>query len=177
MFRSASFSLLLFLAGLSFAQGEDKYVQGTVVQGPYKTTVIDGGELSVLETGDAEFPMSLVLDVVKAGGIRFRSLVDKYDVAGSEPKVESLFFYPVHGKQNVLVLVSWSISSRGIGTYGTLYQVYAYEKSPTNELVVNKRIAFDNNLTGIDGYQEGEEQSFIYKDATSIKRYIKKYKK
>lgn len=175
MFRNILFVLLLFLTGLNFAQGEETYVQGKIIQGPYRTTIVNDGELSFLETGDAEFPISLVLDVMKVDGARIRTLVDKYDVAGSDPKVESLFFYPVHGRKNALVLVSWELSSRGIGTYGTLYQVYAYEKNSTNQLVINKLIMFDKNLSGIDGYQEGKEQSFVYKDAASIKGYLKKY--
>lgn len=175
MVRYIVLFFLLCLTGLSIAQDGDRYSQGQVVLGPYRTTVVDGGELSFIKTGDIEFPISLVMDVIKNDGIRDRVLVDKYDVAGTGPKVESLFFYPVNGVENVLVLISWELSSRGIGTYGTLYQVYAYEKSATNVLLVNKPISFDKNLSGIDGYQEGEEQSFVYKDAASIKKYLKNH--
>lgn len=104
--------------------------------------------------------------------VKNRSLVDKYDVAGSDPKIKSIFFYPVRGRKNVLVLVSWEITSRGIGTYGTLYQVYGYEKSADNKLGVNKRVRFDKNLSGVEGYQQGEEQPYV--NAGLIKSYIKK---
>ncbi|KTC25554.1 hypothetical protein AO391_24980 [Pseudomonas marginalis ICMP 9505] len=167
------FFILLMLARISVAEGESKYLQGRLIQGPYKTTVVENGELSVLETGDENFPVSLVLDVRGADGGKSRQLVDKYDVAGSDPKVESIFFYPVKGKMNVLVLVSWELTSRGIGTYGTLYQVYGYGKDSANKLSANKSITFDSRLNGIDGYQEGEPQSFKYKNAAAIKAYIK----
>lgn len=72
----------------------------------------------------------------------------------------------------MLVLVSWEITSRGIGTYGTLYQVYGYEKSADNKLGVNKRVRFDKNLSGVEGYQQGEEQPYV--NAGLIKSYIKK---
>ncbi|WP_246226515.1 hypothetical protein [Pseudomonas atagonensis] len=167
------FAFVFLIASSSSAQDVD-YLQGRVIQGPFKTNVVKGGELSFLQTGNAEFPVSLVLDVVGADNKKNRSLVDKYDVAGSDPKIESIFFYPVKGKKNVLVLVSWEITSRGIGTYGTLYQVYGYEKSSGNKLVLNKLVRFDKSLSGMEGYQEGEEQHFPYVNAGLIKIYIDK---
>jgi len=172
MLRFFIFALVSLLANLSSAQDAD-YLQGQVIQGPFRTDVIKGGELSFLQTRSEEFPVSLVLDV-EVDGAKNRSLVDKYDVAGSDPKIESIFFYPVKGKKNVLVLVSWEITSRGIGTYGTLYQVYGYEKTTDNKLVVNKLVRFDRNLSGMEGYQEGEEQHFSYVNAGLIKAYLKK---
>jgi len=171
-YKIVTFIFLFMIAGLTFAQNDAKYLQGKIIQGPYKLAVVDGGELSVLETGDIDFPLSLVLDVSNAEGGRVRKLVDKYDVAGSDPKVESIFFYPIKGKKHVFVLVSWELTSRGIGTYGTLYQVYGYERNESNELVSDKSIAFDRKMSGIEGYQEGQEQHFNYKDAASIKAYI-----
>ncbi|POR70880.1 hypothetical protein [Pseudomonas syringae] len=161
-----------FFSIFASAQSEIKYVEGDLVQGPFKTDVIEGGELSIIKTNDMEFPVSLVLNITKGGVRSDRVLVDKYDVAGPDPKIESLFFYPIKGKKNVFVLVSWELTSRGIGTYGTLYQVHAYEKNKNNELIQNKIITLDNHLSGIEGYQEGEEQHFSYKDAASIKRYV-----
>jgi hypothetical protein len=174
MLRNTLLIFLISLTGLQFAQGGEEYLEGKVIQGPFRTTVVDDGELSVLETGDTDFPVSLVLDVKRVDGVRVRSLVDKYDVAGSEPKIESLFFYPIRGKKNVIVLVSWELTSRGVGTYGTLYQVYAYERGSTNKLVANKFIRCGDQLSGIDGYHEGEQVSFLYKNSASIKECIKK---
>jgi len=172
MLRYFAVICLLILPGLSSAKDIEKYVSGQTIQGPFKTKVIEGGELSFLSTGDIEFPVSLVMDVVKDGKSKKRSLIDKYDVAGSDPKVETVFFYPVRGKPNVLVLVSWELNSRGLGTYGALYQVYAYEQNSQRELVANNIIKHDKRMSGIEGYQEGEEAHFEYKDAASIKAYI-----
>jgi hypothetical protein len=168
------FVLVSIFAGSTFAEVESKYVAGPVIQGPYKTTVIENGSVSFLDTGDREFPVSMVLDVLGPVGGTKRTLVDKYDVAGSPPKIETVFFYPINGRKSVVVLVSWTISSRGIGTYGTLYHVCAYEQGPQDTLVSNEKVQFDDNLHGIDGFQEGEEQKFKYKNAAAIKGYIKK---
>ncbi|WP_018927457.1 hypothetical protein [Pseudomonas umsongensis] len=174
--RKFCFLLLVFmLCRVSVAQDDSLYLRGSVVDGPYKTTVVENAELSVLETGDAEYPVSLVLDVKNSDGASVRQLVDKYDVAGSSPKIESIFFYPVQDVKNVFVLVSWGINSRGIGTYGTLYQVYAYARSNNGRLISNQLIQTNRYLSGIDGFIEGVPQTFAYKDAASIKAYVKKH--
>jgi hypothetical protein len=85
------FAFVFLISNSSSAQDVD-YLQGRVIQGPFKTNVVKGGELSFLQTGSAEFPVSLVLDVVGVDNKKNRSLVDKYDVAGSDPKIESIFF-------------------------------------------------------------------------------------
>ncbi|MGY2354343.1 hypothetical protein ACW9H6_23730 [Pseudomonas sp. SDO528_S397] len=169
----AIFLFLMLASTFAVAENQNKYLQGELLQGPFKTSVVEGAELSFLKTGDVEFPVSLILEKMGKNGKKVRELVGKYEVAGSDPKIESLFFYPIKGKNNVLVLVSWTLTSRGIGTYGTLYQVYGYEKNERNSLVVNNLVTYDDNLSGIDGFQEGEAQSFSYVDAVKIKAYLK----
>ncbi len=55
----------------------------------------------------------------------------------------------------MFVLASWEITNRGIGTYGALYQVYAYKKDKNDKLIRNEIITLDDNLLGMEGYQEG----------------------
>ena len=90
MLRLFMFAFVFLLANSSSAQDVD-YLQGTVIQGPFKTDIVNGGELSFLQTTSEEFPVSLVLDVVGVDNKKNRSLVDKYDVAGSDPKIESIY--------------------------------------------------------------------------------------
>ncbi len=59
--------------------------------------------MSIININDMEFPISLVLNITRGGVSSDRALVDKYDVAGSDPKIESLFFYPVKVKKCVRV--------------------------------------------------------------------------
>ena len=79
---------------MTSAQDDGQYLQGAVVDGPYKTAIVEGAELSVVANGDADFPLSLVLGAEGSDGVTVRQLVDKYDFAGSAPKVESIFFIP-----------------------------------------------------------------------------------
>lgn len=53
----------------------------------------------------------------------------------------------------MFVLASWEITNRGIGTYGALYQVYAYKKDKNDKLIRNEIITLDDNLLGMEGYQ------------------------
>lgn len=39
---------------------------------------------------------------------------------------------------------------------------------------MNKLVRFDKNLSGMEGYQEGDEQHFPYVNAGLIKTYIAK---
>ena len=171
-YKGLCFILPLCFSVACFAHEDSYYVNGPTIQGPFKIDMVQGGEVSVLSTDDREYPVSLVLDITDGTGKKTRKLVDKYDVAGSPPKIDTVFFYPVRGVRNVIVLVSWELTSRGLGTYGDYYQVYAYEPGGGG-LVPNNKIRFDKHMTGIEGYQEGSPQSFLYKNAAAIKSYLK----
>ncbi|RDK01849.1 hypothetical protein DLM46_15925 [Paraburkholderia lacunae] len=96
----------------------------------------------------------------------------RYSIEGSAPTVESLFFYKLDGEINLFTIVSWSINNRGEGTYGTLYQVYAYRKSNDGSLKENKKITENNEMTGMDGYDNGQQSTFPYRTAADVKRAL-----
>ncbi|MCO8309941.1 hypothetical protein [Pseudomonas mandelii] len=174
--RKFCFLLCIFLfCRAAVAQDASLYLWGAVLEGPYKTNIVENAELSIVKTGNTDYPLSLVLDVKNIDGVSVRQLVDKYDVAGSLPKIESIFFYPIQDVKSAFVLVSWEINHRGIGTYGTLYQVYAYARHGSGKLIPNQLIQANRYLSGIDGVSDGVPQKFAYKDAASIKAYVKKH--
>ncbi len=61
MYLNKVFIICLFGLSSIFASAEDKinYIEGDLIQGPYKTDIIEGCELSVINTSDTEFPLSL----------------------------------------------------------------------------------------------------------------------
>ncbi|CAM2170688.1 hypothetical protein BLAT2472_230004 [Burkholderia latens] len=87
------------------------------------------------------------------------------------PTVESIFYMRLRGRINVFSIVAWDINNRGDGTYGQLYQVYAYHFDENGVLVENKRVSRDDLMSGVDGYVEGRESQFRYKTAADVKRY------
>jgi hypothetical protein len=166
-----SFCVLLCL-NIESAWSESAAVPAEIVQGPFETDIFLGGKVWVEKTNELHKPLALVLESTNSGGIVEHRRVDTYDDSGTGPTVESIFFYPVKGKKNIVVLVSWGVNSRGIGTYGKLYQVYAYGRGSKDEIVPNNTVILDRGLSGMDGYQDGSVVVFKYKDASSIKRYI-----
>jgi hypothetical protein len=72
----------------------------------------------------------------------------------------------------VIVLVSWRQEHRAENISGRLYQVYGYSYRG-EKLIPNSKIIDDQDLSGEDGEFNGEEVHFKYKDAASIKEYLK----
>lgn len=125
------------------------------------------------QTEDENNPLQLVLKL-NQNGMDEISVIDRYGVAGGSPRVSAFFTYKVHGEENIFVLISWFINSRGAGAYGDLYQIYAYKRNYLGAFIPNDTITFDSNLSGMDGTLNGEPSNFTYQDEESIKSYIDK---
>lgn len=138
-----------------------------MVSGPFPAKVMSGADIFFSKSHDEKYPVYFMLR--KESGES--EVIDRYEVSGSDPNIESVFFYPIKGEKNIMVLVSWEVNSRGLGTYGKLYQVYAY-KQQDGVIVENSLISKDGNMSGLDGYQEGREVSFSLKSAAAIRKYI-----
>ncbi|WP_175897028.1 hypothetical protein [Burkholderia pseudomultivorans] len=140
-----------------------------------KNNILDASELVKnsrisIESGTVEYP--LVLDFyrpTKHGCVKTEFA--RYSIEGGAPTVESIFYMPLRGRINVFSIVAWDINNRGDGTYGRLYQVYAYYFDENGVLVENKRVSEDGSMSGIDGYVEGRESKFRYRTASDVKKY------
>ena len=104
-----------------------------------------------------------------------RRVLARYPHEGSAPTVESVFLFKQKGKFSLFTIVSWNINSRGDGTYGKLYQVYAYAKNSGGGMSENKRVSENSSMTGIDGYYQGRQITFPYKTASDLKLYWRKH--
>lgn len=123
-----------------------------------------------IENGTVEYPLVLDLYRPTKDGCE-RAEIARYPVEGGAPTVESLFFMPLHGRINVFSIIAWDINNRGDGTYGRLYQVYAYGFDENEVLVENKRVSGDDSMTGVEGYVQGKKSEFPYKTASKVKKY------
>jgi hypothetical protein len=138
----------------------------------FNASKISKNSVVSVERREGNYPVALVMYSQVGGGLCRKSEFAKYPIEGAIPTVSSLFFYKVDGKINIFTIVSWSINHRGLGTYGTLYQVYAYTKSDDGSLKENMKITDDYKMTGIDGYDDGQESTFRYKTANDVKRAV-----
>lgn len=89
--------------------------------------------VSIESTSDKSNPISLATYRSVGNGKCDRHIVAEYSVEGGNPNVDSLFFYKYNKKLNIITIVHWDINHRGIGTYGRLYQIYAYEKNANDQ--------------------------------------------
>ncbi|VWC14291.1 hypothetical protein BLA15816_05538 [Burkholderia lata] len=142
-----------------------------------KSNVFDSSVLAEnsrvsIENGTAEYPLVLYLYRPTQGGCE-KAEFARYSVEGSVPAVESIFFMSLRGRVNIVSIVAWDVSNRGDGTYGRLYQVYAYFFDKDGVLVENGRVSGDSSMTGIEGYAQGKESKFRYRTASDIKRYLR----
>ncbi|VVE19627.1 hypothetical protein [Pandoraea fibrosis] len=100
--------------------------------------------------------------------------VATFQTEGSAPHVESVFFQKIRGRENVFAIVSWKINSRGDGTYGTYYEVHAYQEDSGGVISENHVVSENQHMSGIDGYQMGQESIFPYKTATDVRGFWRK---
>lgn len=154
-----------FILGLSLLVSSF-YTQAKsdIVQGPFKLD--DDSSVYINKEDDANYPLAIHFET---NGNDFK--VESYEVDGSEPHVETVFFTKINNKKNVIVLISWEQRHSAEKINGTAYQVYGYTYS-FDSLSINPSIKKDQNLNGLDGEFNGEELSFKYKDAAKIKAYL-----
>ncbi|WP_156437143.1 hypothetical protein [Burkholderia sp. RF2-non_BP3] len=143
---------------------------GNIKKNVFDASVLAKNSWVSIENGTAEYPIILDFYRPTKYGCK-KTEFARYSVEGGAPTVESIFFMPLHGRVNVFSIVAWDISSRGDGTYGRLYQVYAYFFDEDGMLVENKHVSEDDSMTGIDGYSQGVESKFRYRTASDVKKY------
>lgn len=157
----------VFFSSLVFSQQD-----ASIVHGPFNISWCSSGELFFTRKGDGS--VDLILKYIDGTKLEKTQIIDTYYSEGGDPQVESIFFDSILNDKNIFVIISWEINSRGAGTYGKLYQVYAYNKSNNkdNKFVKNMTLYHDRKLTGIDGVSDSNISSFKYKTAAEVKKYI-----
>jgi hypothetical protein len=175
-FRFILFSIF-FAHTTSFASAvQVKCPVVQVSQSIFNASRISKNSAVGIEKRDGDYPVSLIMYDKADNGLCNKSEFARYSLEGSIPIVETLFFYKLDGEINLFTIVSWSIDSRGDETYGMLYQVYAYKKSKDGSLRENKLITEDRAMTGIDGYDNGQQSTFPYKTAAGLKRALSRFR-
>ncbi|MCO7558069.1 hypothetical protein [Metapseudomonas otitidis] len=171
MRKTLLLSLSLFFSSSALSETGPCIYSDSIVHGPFKNQLIKNSEIYFSESQEKHFPIYMIASVKKNEKCEKEAIIDKYDYAGGPPIIESLFFYKIEQKTNAIVIVSWNINSRGLGTYGKGYQVYAYENGK-HGLTGNDLINRNPDTSGMEGYQEGNPVHFKLKTAKDVKTYI-----
>jgi hypothetical protein len=174
MLKILALALVALLSPHALADAHEYIYIDHVVHGPFKNKLHKNSEIYFSSSQDENNPVYMIMSVKKPDGRKKEFIIDKYDIAGSPPLIESLFFHDIRNKKNAIVIVSWGINSRGIGTYGKLYQIFSYEKND-DDLISNDLIRLDPRMSGLDGYQDGEPSEFKLKTAKDAKQFFDKH--
>ncbi|WP_244745858.1 hypothetical protein [Paraburkholderia terricola] len=166
--------LLLSSASLANANGDERAVCPAVSpsMGVFSAEKIYKNSVVSIEKNDADHTINLSIYRPNSNDCE-KTVFAKYSIEGGAPNVDSLFFMNLDGKPNIFTIVHWDVNSRGIGTYGKYYQIFAYTSDEQGRLIENKRVVDNSAMTGMDGYQEGEQTLFPYKTAGAVKSFFK----
>lgn len=162
--------LVVLMATSGCASANTTCPQADASRKIFKTSVYAGAVVAFEKSPDPDNPLDLVL--YKGTDSCTRNVVDKYSVEGSEPVIESVFSYVLKGQPSLFLIVSWNINSRGVGTYGKLYQIYAYEKDGNGGLASSQLISERDEMTGMEGTADNEPSHFDGKTATEAKALV-----
>lgn len=143
---------LLFLIFVVFSTNNISFASEMWVKCPaaradrniFKASRVSKDSIVAIEKREGNYPVALVIYSRSNNGLCDRSEFARYSIEGSPPTIESLFFYKLNGEINIFTIVSWAINNRGDGTYGTLYQIYAYRKGDDGYFRENKKITENN---------------------------------
>ncbi|WP_286790745.1 MULTISPECIES: hypothetical protein [unclassified Pseudomonas] len=166
--------LLIFLVIIfsKFSYAEEVYnYSENIIHGPFNSKIYENSRIYFSKPKNKDNKTFLILEKGQAKKSPLEVIIDTYETEGSPPKIESAFFYPIKKTVNLIVILSWSVNSRGIGTYGNLYETRFY-KDEGGCLKRNLDFQALKETTGFDGYQEGEEVSFNLKTASAVKKFI-----
>ncbi|WP_233805180.1 hypothetical protein [Paraburkholderia sp. HP33-1] len=172
--KRLSWHVLLWLVTLGYASAEEPVACPIVspAMGVFSSDKIYRDSIVAIEKNDEDKTINLSLYRPDGNGCK-RMVFAKYPKEGGAPNVDSIFFLKVKGSQNIFTIVHWDVNSRGIGTYGKYYQIYSYIDDGRGGLMENEDVVNNSAMTGMDGYQEGEQTFFSYKNAGAVKSFFK----
>lgn len=131
--------------------------------------IISGSSI-LLEENDEKYP-SILYFYQPSGLACKKEIFARYEIEGGAPVVEHIFFMNLNGAPNVFSIVSWRINSRGLGTFGLWYQVYAYKLNKAGHLIENTRVSHSSEMNGMYGHWDGVESNFNYRTPSNVMRY------
>jgi len=161
---------MLFFSYNSYAQeGSSK-----VVQGPFKTNLFPGGEI-YFEKGKQDInscePTKFILKYKNNNQVKIKK-IDEYGSDPFCPELVSVFFYKIHNKDYIFVIIKRHIDLWMEKIDMDEYQVIAY-KNENGILAKDDKISKDPRFSGDDGIFHDRNKIFKYKTAADVKRYLK----
>lgn len=163
-------SILALMSAPSLASAHAACPRVDAAQRIFASAVHADGIVAFEKSTNPDQPLDLVL--YRGSDSCSRTVIDSYSVEGGDPVIESVFPHTLEGQPGLFVIVSWEINSRGIGTWGKLYQIHAYTDDGHGSLAPARKLLKMNEMTGIEGTADHEESRFQGKNETEVKALI-----
>ena len=159
---------MLLVSSLVYACGDNP---NAMVQGPFKDSAFNNGVICFQSSPDKR-DVDFYQSYSKSNG-EYNRKVDTFNYADAPAEVLSVFFTPIAGERNVVVLLRWSVN---YSTNGVLYP-YHYEVKtyrPTDGTGYELYLDSDKDAA-LSGYQtkiNGKVSNYALDNAIKIKKYL-----
>jgi hypothetical protein len=98
---------------------------------------------------------------------------DKYEIEGANPEVVAVLYWK---RNNIVILVKWSVNSRAADYSGDYYKVFIYKYSQEHgkQKIVRNSMAMKKFPEGMDGQSDsGKVIKYPFKDAAAIRKRLR----
>ncbi|MGB9098675.1 hypothetical protein [Erwinia sp.] len=165
------FSLLL-LSTTIYACGDNP---NSIIQGPFKDSAFTNGFICFQNTSDkrnVDFFLSY-----SERNEKYNLKIDTFYYSDAPVELMSVFFTPVNGVRNVVVLLRWHVSYESDGVeYPYYYEVKTYKESKGKGYAINLDGEKDPDLSGYQVKENGKIANYGLDNAAKIKGFLlKKY--
>lgn len=162
-------ALSIFLvSSLVYACGDNP---NAMVQGPFKDNAFNNGFICFQNSPDKR-DVDFYQSYEKSNG-EYNRKVDTFNYADAPAEVLSVFFTPVAGKRNVVVLLRWRVnySTNGV-MYPYHYEVKTYRPIDGTGYELYLDSDKDAALSGYQIKTNGKVSSYALDNAIKIKKYL-----
>lgn len=162
-----SFIILVF-SSFSQACGDNP---NAIIQGPFKDSAFNDGFVCFQNTPDKRNIM-FYLSYMSKDGI-YNEVVDTYDYSDAPVELMSVFFSPVNGERNIVVLLRWNVNYENNGIqYPYFYEIKTYQKENDGGYKLNLDSNKDTQLSGYQTNKNGKIINYPLDNAGKIKSYL-----
>lgn len=159
---------MLLVSSLAYSCGDNP---NAMVQGPFRDSSFNNGLVCFQNSPDKR-GIDFYQSYEKSNG-KYNRKVDTFNYADAPAEVLSVFFTPVAGKRNVVVLLRWRVnySTNGV-MYPYHYEVKTYHPIDGTGYELYLDSDKDAALSGYQTKKNGKVSDYALDNAIKINRYL-----
>lgn len=143
-----------------------------LAQGPFKDSSFEDGLICFQNTPDKRHVDFFQSYSTPLGEIIKK--IDTFDYADAPAELMSVFFVPIAGKRNVVVLLRWNVDHESDGVrYPYHYEVKTYQNKYSSGYKLSLDLDKDPYLTGYQTINNGKTIDYPFDNAQKIIQYLR----